>query len=1084
MNQSGYYRHPTIRDEIIVFTSEDDLWSVPASGGIARRLTSSLSRVSRPLLSPDGALIAFVASEEGHPELYVMPADGGEPRRLTYYGASTYPVEWSNDGRRILFSTNHGQPFAHIFCVHSITIDGEDAEQVPIGPAMSMSMGPDGGMVIGRNTQDTARWKRYRGGTAGDLWIDVTGSGTFKRLIDINSNLDSPMWIGDRIYFLSDHEGYGNIYSCNTSGIDVQRHTDHDDYYARNASSDGRRIVYHAGADIYLLDPLTDRSGKVAIDYHSPRTQRSRKFVDPSSYLQDYDIHPEGHSLALVVRGKPITMGNFAGPAVQHGEPFGARYRLIRHLNDGVRMVGTSDRGGEEALVVLKGNGAEEEDRFDHLDIGRPVTIVVAPKGEKVAIGNHRNEIIVVDLSERTMTIVDRSNTMHDQGFSWSPDGRWLAFNHAETPETSYLMVADVAEGTTHRITTPVLHDISPSWDPEGRYLYFLSYREFDPVYDNVHFHLSFPRGMRPYLLTLRRDLPDPFLPRPKAPKRMNGEGPPEPGAAAKEPNEVAVTIDFEGIERRIRPFPARDGKYSQVLGGKGKVYFVGHPIMGSLDSENETEPRPTGTLEVFDLETAKIDRIVGGLNEIGLARDGATMVYRSGHRLRVFAAAAKPDEKATEPGESTGWVDLSRSRIMVQPAAEWRQMYREAWRLQRDFFWTEGMLGIDWDKVYDRYLPLVDRVGARSEFSDVIWELHGELGTSHAYEMGGDYRESPIYAQGFLGADYAWIAESDAWIVARIVRGDAWDAKYGSPLEAPGVNIAPGDRIISINGRQVTRRRSPYELLMNTAGTEVQITVAAAEGGEPRTVTVRALRNERAVRYREWVEENRRRVHEATDGKVGYVHVPNMGPLGYSEFHRGFLSEVGCGALIVDVRYNGGGHVSQLILEKLARKRIGYGLARYGMPEPYPMYSIAGPIVALTNENAGSDGDIFSHGFKVMKLGPLIGKRTWGGVVGIWPRNPLVDGSVTTQPEFSTWFEDVKWGLENYGTDPDIDIDITPQDWASGCDPQMERAISEALRLMKDHPFVLPSFDDRPVMAPGPLPDRIAVDANGSTRA
>ena len=325
MNQSGYYRHPTIRDEIIVFTSEDDLWSVPASGGIARRLTSSLSRVSRPLLSPDGALIAFVASEEGHPELYVMPADGGEPRRLTYYGASTYPVEWSNDGRRILFSTNHGQPFAHIFCVHSITIDGEDAEQVPIGPAMSMSMGPDGGMVIGRNTQDTARWKRYRGGTAGDLWIDVTGSGTFKRLIDINSNLDSPMWIGDRIYFLSDHEGYGNIYSCNTSGIDVQRHTDHDDYYARNASSDGRRIVYHAGADIYLLDPLTDRSGKVAIDYHSPRTQRSRKFVDPSSYLQDYDIHPEGHSLALVVRGKPITMGNFAGPAVQHGEPFGAR---------------------------------------------------------------------------------------------------------------------------------------------------------------------------------------------------------------------------------------------------------------------------------------------------------------------------------------------------------------------------------------------------------------------------------------------------------------------------------------------------------------------------------------------------------------------------------------------------------------------------------------------------------------------------------------------------------------------------------------------------------------------------------------
>jgi len=1083
MNQSGYYRHPTIRGSRILFTSEDDLWSVSDGGGVARRLTSSLSRVTRPLLSPDGAWVAFVASEEGPPELYVMPADGGEPRRLTYFGASTYPVEWSRDSRSVLFATNYGQPFAHIFCVQSISIEGEDVQRVPIGPAMSMSMGPNGGMVIGRNTQDPARWKRYRGGTAGVLWIDTDGSGDFRRLMNISSNLDCPMWIGDRIYFVSDHEGYGNIYSCTTVGTDVVRHTDHDDYYARNASTDGNRIVYHAGADIYLLDPALETVRRLDIDYHSPRTQRSRKFVDPSAYLQDCDLHPEGHSLALVVRGKPITMGNFAGPAVQHGEPFATRYRLVRYLNDGVRMVATSDRGGEESLVVLEGNGSEEEDRLDHLDIGRAVTLVVAPKHDRIALGNHRNEIIVVDLGERTMTIVDRSNTMHDQALAWSPDGRWLAFNHAETPETSYLMLADIDNGTRHKITDPVLHDIAPSWDPEGRYLYFLSYREFDPVYDNLHFHLSFPRGMRPYLMTLRRDLPDPFLPRPRAPKRQNGEPPVSPEATQNKAD-VVVTIDIDGIERRIRPFPARDGKYSQVLGGKGKVYFVGHPIMGSLDTENETDPKPTGTLEVFDLETAKLDRVVGGISDIAISRDGATMIYRSGHRLRVFASGSRPDEKADEPGETTGWVDLSRPRIMVQPPAEWRQMYREAWRLQRDFFWTEGMLGIDWENVYQRYLPLVDRVGARSEFSDVIWELHGELGTSHAYEMGGDYRESPIYAQGFLGADLAWDSAAEAWVVARIVRGDAWDAKYGSPLEAPGVNIVEGDRILAINGRSTSRRRSPYEILINTSGAEVQLTIAPAGGGEIRTVSVRTLRNERPVRYRAWVEANRQRVHEATDGRAGYVHVPNMGPLGYSEFHRGFLSEVGRGALIVDVRYNGGGHVSQLILEKLARKRIGYGLARYGMPEPYPMYSIAGPIVGLTNENAGSDGDIFSHGFKVMKLGPLIGKRTWGGVVGIWPRNPLVDGSVTTQPEFSTWFEDVKWGLENYGSDPDIDVDITPQDWANQRDSQLERAISEALRLMNDRPFVLPSFDDRPVMAPGPLPERVKTDSNGAVRS
>lgn len=1082
MNQSGYYRHPTIQDETIVFTSEDDLWSVPAAGGVARRLTSSLSRVSRPRLSPNGEWVAFVASEEGHPELYVMPADGGEPRRLTYFGASTYPIAWSADSRNIIFTTNQGQPFAHIFWVRSISIEGEESEGMGVGPAMSMSLGPEKGMVIGRNTQDPARWKRYRGGTTGDLWIDCDGNNEFKRLIKLRSNLDCPMWIGDRIYFISDHEGYGNIYSCDTEGNDLTRHTDHDDYYARNACSDERRIVYHAGADIYILDPIAAVNRRIQIEYHSPRTQRNRKFVDPSAYLQGYDIHPEGHSVALIVRGKPITMGNFAGPAVQHGDPFTTRYRLVRYLNDGVRLVATSDQGGEEALVILKGDGAEAEERLDQLDLGRIVTLVVSPKADRVAIGNHRNEIIVVDLEKKSSRLIDRSNTMHDQNLAWSPDGRWLAFNHAETPETSYLMIADTETGEKHTITKPILHDIAPAWDPEGKYLYFLSYREFDPVYDNLHFHLSFPRGMRPYIMTLQRDLPDPFLPRPKPPKKGLPDaldGLAKPGSEQKD---VLVEIDFEGIDRRIRPFPARDGKYSQVIGGRGKVYFVGHPIMGSLDTENDVEPRPTGTLEVFDLESGKLDRIVGGLNEIDISRDGATMIYRSGHRLRVFSVVAKPDEKATEPGEATGWIDLSRSRIMVQPPAEWRQMYREAWRLQRDFFWTEGMLGIDWDKVYDRYLPLVDRVGARSEFSDVIWELHGELGTSHAYEMGGDYRESPIYAQGFLGADYVWSDQDDAWIVSRIVRGDAWDSKYGSPLEAPGVNIGEGDRIVSINGRRAAKHRSPYELLMNTAGTEVQITVVPKNGGDSRTVTLRALRNERPVRYREWVEINRQRVHEATGGKVGYVHVPNMGPLGYSEFHRGFLSEVGRGALIVDVRYNGGGHVSQLILEKLARKRIGYGLARYGMPEPYPMYSIAGPIVALTNENAGSDGDIFSHGFKVMKLGPLIGKRTWGGVVGIWPRNPLVDGSVTTQPEFSTWFEDVKWGLENHGTEPDIEIDITPQDWAVGRDPQLERAISEAVRMMKDRPFVPPSFDDRPVMAPGPLPERLAADANGTT--
>ncbi len=1075
--QSGYYRFPTIQGDTVVFTSEDDLWSVPAGGGIARRLTSSVSQVSRPLLSPDGEWLAFVAREEGYNELYVMPASGGEMKRLTFFGSATQPVGFSRDGSQILFVTNHAQPFPRIMKVYSISPEGGTISEVPVGPAYSISLGPERGTVIGRNTLDPARWKRYRGGTAGDLWIDSEGNGSFRRLVTLRSNLASPMWVGDRIYFLSDHEGYGNVYSCTVDGEDIRRHTDHDNYYARNASSDGKRIVYHVGGDIYLLDPITDISSKVEIEYHSPRTQRNRKFVPGADYLQSYSLHPKGHSTVLVLRGKPITMGNFAGPVLQYGEPLGTRYRLAEYLNDGKRLVATSDNGGEEALAVLSDENAEAEDRIEGLDIGRPVDLAVSPVGDRVAFGNHRNEIIVVDLVTRDMRVIDKSSTMHDHAVAWSPDGKWLAFNHADAPETSYLMIANVETGEKHQVTEPILHDVVPAFDPDGKYLYFLSYREFDPVYDNLHFHLSFPRGMRPYLITLRRDLPNPFQAKPKAPKKDDPQMA-ESHEEKQERKDISVEIDFEGITRRILPFPAKDAKYTQVIGTRGKVHFLSQPVLGSLDTNSPGEGVATGKLESYDFESRKLDTVAERVSDVDVSRDAQTMIYRSGKRLRVFAAGARPDEKAgDDPGTASGWLDLSRARISITPPDEWKQMYREAWRLQRDFFWTEGMLGIDWEKVYSLYLPLIDRIGTRSEFSDLIWEMHGELGTSHAYEMGGDYRESPTYAQGFLGADLAYDDERNGWVVRHIVRGDVWSSQYGSPLETAGVNITEGDMVIAINGRGVSKSRPPYECLVNTAGSEISLTFVPQGSDTPRTVTIKMLANETPVRYREWVENNRRIVHQATEGRVGYIHVPNMGPLGYSEFHRGFLSEVGRDSLIVDVRFNGGGHVSQLILEKLARKRIGYGLPRHGMPEPYPLYSVDGPIVAITNENAGSDGDIFSHGFKLMRLGPLIGKRTWGGVVGIWPRNPLVDGSITTQPEFSTWFEDVKWGLENYGTDPDIDIDITPQDYVAGRDPQLERAIAEARRQLAERPFSVPAFNDRPVMAPDPLPGKASMN-------
>jgi tricorn protease len=433
--------------------------------------------------------------------------------------------------------------------------------------------------------------------------------------------------------------------------------------------------------------------------------------------------------------------------------------------------------------------------------------------------------------------------------------------------------------------------------------------------------------------------------------------------------------------------------------------------------------------------------------------------------------------------------------------------MFREAWRLQRDHFWTNDMSSVDWQEVYRRYYPLIDRVTTRSEFSDLMWEMQGELGTSHAYEFGGDYRPSPRYDQGFLGADFAYDSESDGYRITHIVQGDAWVERWDSPLRRLGVNAQVGDILLAIDGQRLSQEISPQQLLVNRANVEVQLTVLSGSNGAkapsqpqtgekpttdsrpqtadrngtnqdtdtqpstPHTVLVKTLRSEAEARYREWVEANRRLVHAETGGRVGYVHIPNMGAFGYAEFHRYYLAESEREGLIVDVRFNGGGNVSQLLLEKLARRRIGYNQSRYGVASPYPGHSVLGPLVALTNEFAGSDGDIFTHAFKVMHLGPVIGKRTWGGVIGIWPRHSLVDGTITTQPEFSYWFADVGWVVENYGTDPDIEVDIKPQDYVQGKDPQLERGLQEIMKLMEQNPPRLPDFGPKPSRALPKLP-------------
>jgi tricorn protease len=1075
MPEQGYYRFPTLHQDTIVFTSEDDLWAVFTDGGIARRLTANLGTISHPFFSPDGKSLAFTGREEGHNEVYLMPAEGGPVQRVTYLGVNSVVIGWTPDGKQILFSSDHAQPIDRLGVVHAVRPEGGLPEVWPVGPAVSISIATGNRTVLGRNNNDPARWKRYRGGTAGDLWVDAQGDGRFHRLIQLKSNLARPMWIGDRIYFLSDHEGIANLYSCTPNGEDLTRHTHRKDFFVRFPNSDGARIVYHAGADLFVYDPRTDSDRRVDVRYHSPRVQRQRRFVDAAKFMDSYALHTHGHSLAVNTRGKSFTLGNWEGAVTQQGgDGAPVRHRLTRWLNDGERVVAITDEGGIEALEIHHHIESREPIRLNGLDIGRPREVKVSPTNDHVILENHRNELLFVDLAEKILQAIDRSDHRNISGSNWSSDGRWVAYGFAATAYTTELRLWDRTTGEKHRITRPVLHDMEPAFDPDGKYLYFLGQRELNPVYDSLHFDLGFPKGVRPYLITLKADTISPFLPSPhplqEQPKRPpeDRETTPKAEATGETPTPQAqVTgpceIDLEGITDRVVAFPVPEGLYGQILGIKEKVLFTSFPSEGAIVRDVVGEPTPRGTLEMYDFKQLKHEPLVAEMSDFTLSQDGKTLVYRAGRRMRAIIAGLKPDEKAgQEPGRKSGWIDLGRIKVSVEPGVEWQQMAHEAWRLQRENFWTEDMSKVDWNAVWRRYRPLIDRVGTRGEFSDLMWEMQGELGTSHAYEIGGDYRTEPSYPVGFLGADLAYDNETDGYRIVHIVRGAPGETRAQSPLLAPGANVAEGDRLIAINGRKLSQTVLPQKLLVHQAGQEVILTVQNRDGKQ-RDVTVTALRSEFPARYREWVEANRRHVHDATGGRVGYVHIPDMGANGYAEFHRLYLAEVDKDALIVDVRYNRGGHVSQLLIEKLARKRVGYDIPRWGKPQPYPEYSVAGPMVAITNQWAGSDGDIFSHVFKLMKLGPLIGKRTWGGVIGIWPRHPLADGSVTTQPEFSFWFADVGWGVENYGTDPDIDIDIAPQDYARGYDPQMEKAISLVLERLETDPPVKPDFSNRP---------------------
>jgi tricorn protease len=721
-----------------------------------------------------------------------------------------------------------------------------------------------------------------------------------------------------------------------------------------------------------------------------------------------------------------------------------------------------TDAGGEDAVAIsgaVPEQGAEPGAQQGVLGagrLGRVLELAASPDGAHLAAVSHDGRLLLLAVASGEIREVARAGEGEPSGPAFSPDSRWLAWSHPGPEPLRQIRLAALTDLTPIEVTALRFADFSPAFTGDGKHLAFLSVRSFDPIYDVHVFELGFPRGCRPHLVPLAADTPSPFDPQPEGrPASLSKEDDTE----TDEP--PASSVDTEGITERLVAFPVEAGDYSCLQATRGGLLWLSHPPAGALGDERaspEDEPAKPG-LERFDLDTRTTQRLAEGVDQAWVSGDGRRVLLQKGESLRVISAERRSDDSEDDSNgdDKPVEVDLDRLRVTVNPAAEWRQAYDEAGRLMRDHFWRADMNGIDWAGVLQRYRPIVERVGSHDDLVDLLWEVQGELGTSHAYVIPPAADDEQHLRVASLGADL----EPDTggrWRVTRVLPGESSDPAARSPLRAPGVGVRAGDTILAVDARPVDAVAGPAPLLMGSPGKPVELTVAPADGGDPRRVVVTPLRDEVPLRYQAWVADRRDYTHAASGGRVGYLHVPDMIASGWAQLHRDLRLEVRRDALVVDVRENRGGHLSQLVVERLARSVIGWSVARDGYSlETYPADAPRGPVVAVANEFSGSDGDIVNAAIKALGVGPVVGTRTWGGTIGIDMRYHLVDGTLVTQPRYATWMSGPGWGIENHGVDPDIEVIHTPQDWAAGRDPQLDAAIAEALRALEEHPAAAP---------------------------
>lgn len=1164
MTSSSYLRFPHVHGEMVTFVAEDDIWIAPVSGGRAWRVSSQQLPARNPRFTPDGQQLVWTTIVGTSPEVVTADVDGGGYRQLSYFGHSTTRVRGFTPAGNVLVTSAFQQAESRHTHAYSLPLDGGAAVELPFGPVDAVAFGPEIGdekpvVLASVLSREPAWWKRYRGGTAGKLWIDADGNGEFERLIpEVEGNLTDPLWVQGRIAFLSDHEGYGNLYSVLPDGSGLRRHTDHEDFYVRHASTDGQRIIFESAGELWLLSSLEPHAEavKLSITLGSASPARHPAPLNVSAHLGEVFPNATGTASAVESHGTVHWLRHKDGPSrVVEATP-GVRARLPRPLTDG-RIAYVADHGGVEALYIkriaarlsavvdlpkpaeapvaeetgalpkpvsasnvlgqsVSANGGQVREsadgaanaelsadtvggtdaaaapmpvddvadhRIDFLTPTRTSALEASPDGRWLAVGTSFGDVFVVDTAAGTLTrLVSIGEGSVDQ-LSWSANSEWLAWSEPVTSfgSRSKLRLARPAEPDARIIdvTDGRFCDESPRFTPDGKFLAFLSNRSFDPVYDGHSFDLSFPSPIKPYLVALAADTPSPF-----GPSVDTLEDAQLAAEKSDDGDTLAVRVDAEGLAHRVIAVPVPQGNYSDLAAGDGALLWLDTELSGVTGEGkgNLQDKKTAPSLVRYDLAKRKETTLVAALDSYRLSADRKRVVYVLDKQITSVPADSKADE---ESGEQVK-VDLNRIRVILDPVAAWGQAFDEAWRLQRDFFWAPDMAGQDWDSVYKRYRPIVDRLGSHDDLVDLLWEIHGELGTSHAYVKPAAVTEAGRNGQGRLGAELQ--LGSKGWEITRILAGESSDPLATSPLTRPGADAKVGDVLLAIDGVELSAALPPAMQLVGAAGRTVELTLLNGEGhgeaaGVQRRVAVVPVRDEERLRYQDWVRANRRTVREASDGKFGYLHIPDMMANGWAQLHRDLDSETALDGLIVDVRRNRGGHTSQLVAELIGRKVTGWSMPRGEKPRTYPHHAPRGPVIILADEFAGSDGDIITQVSKLRGIGPVIGTRTWGGVVGIDNRFALADGTGVTQPRYATWFGGgIGWDVENRGVQPDIEVLFPPHAYAAGTDPQLEYGIGALKEMIQELPTDRPPLrEGYRKVRPAPLPSRPQKDSTGA---